>query len=107
MTTPPQEPPRPKGGEQQAEIPTSLPLLPVRDIVVFPSMVLPLFVGRKGSIKAVDDALASDRMLMMAAQRDAELEEPRPEDLFDVGTVGMIVRMLKLPDGRIKILVQG
>jgi ATP-dependent Lon protease len=79
----------------------------VRDIVVFPYMVLPLFVGRKGSIEAVDDALASDRMLMMTAQRDAELEEPGPEDLYTIGTVGMIVRMLKLPDGRVKILIQG
>ncbi|MFQ6672111.1 MAG: endopeptidase La, partial [Candidatus Tectimicrobiota bacterium] len=108
MTTSPKAPDHPSEGEERfAEIPSSLPVLPVRDIVVFPSMVLPLFVGRKGSIKAVDDALASDRMLMMAAQRDAELEEPRPEDLYDVGTVGMIVRMLKLPDGRVKILVQG
>ncbi len=93
--------------ERQEQIPSTLPLLPVRDIVVFPYMVLPLFVGRKGSIEAVDDALASDRMLMMTAQRDAELEEPGPEDLYTIGTVGMIVRMLKLPDGRVKILIQG
>ncbi|MDV2504227.1 MAG: endopeptidase La [bacterium] len=93
--------------KRQEQVPSTLPLLPVRDIVVFPYMVLPLFVGRKGSIEAVDDALASDRMLMMTAQRDAELEEPGPEDLYTIGTVGMIVRMLKLPDGRVKILIQG
>jgi ATP-dependent Lon protease len=107
-TAPPEVPDQPTDiGEEQAQIPKVLPLLPVRDIVVFPYMALPLFVGRPGSISAVDDALASNRMLMMTTQRDADLEDPSPEDLYEMGTVGMIIRMLKLPDGRVKILVQG
>ncbi len=89
------------------EIPPTLPLLPIRDIVVFPSMVLPLFVGRDLSIKAIDEALASNRMVILAAQRSLDVEQPKPEDIHSVGTVGMIMRMLKLPDGRTKILVQG
>lgn len=107
MKTKSQAPAIPPESGEQFEIPTTLPLLPVRDIVVFPYMVLPLFVGREGSIRAVEDALASHRMLMMATQRDADLEEPGPEELYSIGTVGMIVRMLKLPDGRVKVLVQG
>ena len=107
MKTKSQAPAIPPESGEQFEIPTTLPLLPVRDIVVFPYMVLPLFVGREGSIRAVEDALASHRMLMMATQRDANLEEPGPEELYTIGTVGMIVRMLKLPDGRVKVLVQG
>jgi len=92
---------------QQVEIPDRLPLLPIRDIVIFPYMILPLFVGRDMSIKAIDDALAGDRMILLAAQKDVNTENPEPEDLYEVGTVGMIMRMLKLPDGRVKILVQG
>lgn len=99
--------PLPELDKEQTRIATVLPMLPVRDIVVYPYMVLPLFVGREGSIKAVDEALSSHRMLMMTTQRDADQEGPAPEDLYEVGTVGMIVRMLKLPDDRVKILVQG
>ncbi|MBI3622380.1 MAG: endopeptidase La [Nitrospirae bacterium] len=84
-----------------------MPLLPIRDIVVFPAMVLPLFVGRDLSIKAIDEALASNRMVVLAAQRTLDVEQPKPEDIHSIGTVGMIMRMLKLPDGRTKILVQG
>ncbi|WP_447968253.1 endopeptidase La [Nitrospira sp. M1] len=91
----------------QAEIPSSLPLLPVRDIVVFPYMVLPLFVGRDVSIKAIEEALAGDRMIFLTTQKTQEIELPKPDELHTVGTVGMIMRMLKLPDERIKILVQG
>jgi ATP-dependent Lon protease len=92
---------------QQIEIPQALPLLPVRDIVVFPYMVLPLFVGREMSIRAINEALAGNRMVLLAAQRTLDLENPQPEDIHTIGTVGMIMRMLKLPDGRVKILVQG
>jgi ATP-dependent Lon protease len=92
---------------QQVEIPDRLPLLPIRDIVIFPYMILPLFVGRDMSIKAIDDALAGDRMILLAAQKDVNTENPEPDDLYKVGTAGMIMRMLKLPDGRVKILVQG
>ncbi len=92
---------------QQIEIPDRLSVLPVRDIVVFPFMVLPLFVGREMSIKAVEDALSGHRMVLLVAQRSLDVENPEPKDIYSVGTVGMIMRMLKLPDGRIKILVQG
>lgn len=93
--------------EHHPEIPTKLPVLPVRDIVIFPYMIIPLFVGREMSIKAIDDALAGNRMILLVAQKDLNIENPEPKDLYNVGTVGMIMRMLKLPDGRIKILVQG
>jgi ATP-dependent Lon protease len=91
----------------QAEIPDQLPLLPVRDIVVFPYMVLPLFVGREMSIKAIEAALAGNRMIFLATQKALDVENPAPDDIHSVGTVGIIMRMLKLPDERIKILVQG
>ncbi|WP_442900229.1 endopeptidase La [Geoalkalibacter sp.] len=88
-------------------IPASLPLLPVRDVVVFPYMILPLFVGREKSVAAVEAALAGDRLIMLAAQKEFGEEEPGTEDIYTVGTVAMIMRMLKMPDGRVKILVQG
>jgi len=92
---------------QNIEIPTQLPLLPVRDIVVFPYMVLPLFVGREMSIKAIEAALAGNRMIFLATQKALDVENPSPDDIHTIGTVGIIMRMLKLPDERIKILVQG
>src|SRR6059036_795434 len=92
---------------QPLETPEQLPLLPVRDIVVFPYMVLPLFVGRDMSIKAIEAALAGNRMIFLATQKALDVENPKPEDIHTVGTVGIIMRMLKLPDERIKILVQG
>ena len=92
---------------QNIEPPDQLPLLPVRDIVVFPYMVLPLFVGRDMSIKAIEAALAGNRMIFLATQRSLDVENPKPEEIHAVGTVGIIMRMLKLPDERIKILVQG
>ena len=92
---------------QNAEIPAQLPLLPVRDIVVFPYMVLPLFVGRDMSIKAIEAALAGNRMIFLATQKALDMENPEPDDIHGIGTVGIIMRMLKLPDERIKILVQG
>ncbi|WP_155877415.1 endopeptidase La [Desulfuromonas sp. AOP6] len=84
-----------------------LPLLPVRDVVVFPYMVVPLFVGRPKSIAAVDASLEGDRLIFLATQKDVDAEDPAAEDIYDVGTVAMIMRMLKLPDGRVKVLVQG
>lgn len=93
--------------EKEVEIPDTLPVLPVRDIVVFPYMILPLFVGREMSIKAIDHALDTNRMVMLVTQRDLNIENPTPEDLYTIGTAGIIMRMLKLPDGRVKILVQG
>jgi len=89
------------------EIPDLLPLLPVRDVVVFTYMVLPLFVGRDKSIRAVDAAMAKDRLLLLSTQSDVNVENPTPEEIYKVGTVAMIMRMFKLPDGRVKVLVQG
>lgn len=93
--------------DEPIDIPDSLPLLPVRDVVVFTYMILPLFVGRDKSIRAVDTAMAKDRLLLLATQSDAAVENPAPEDIYGVGTVAMIIRMFKLPDGRVKVLVQG
>lgn len=92
---------------KETEIPDVLPLLPVRDMVVFPHMVLPLFVGREVSIRAIEEALAGNRMVLLATQKSMETEAPQPDEIYSVGTVGAIMRMLKLPDGRVKILVQG
>jgi len=89
------------------QLPDSLPLLPVRDVVVFPYMILPLFVGREGSLRAVEAAMAGDRMIMLATQKDFSDDDPGPDGIFKIGTAAMIMRMLKLPDGRIKLLIQG
>ena len=95
------------GGEQQLQIPNELPVLPLRDIVIYPFMIVPLFVSREKSIRAVDEALGENRMILLASQKDLDKEEPTGEDLYQIGTVAVIMRMLKLPDGRIRILVQG
>jgi ATP-dependent Lon protease len=92
---------------EEAPLPETLPLLPVRDVVVFPYMILPLFVARDNSIAAVDAAMARDQLVFLAAQRDQNVEHPAAEDLYEIGSVGMIMRQLKLPDGRLKVLVQG
>jgi ATP-dependent Lon protease len=92
---------------EELKIPDILPLLPVRDVVVYPYMILPLFVGREISIAAVDYALSRDRLIFLATQKDVSEEDPTPEAIYAIGTVAMIMRMLKLPDGRVKILVQG
>jgi len=93
---------------EQIQIPEKLPMLPVRDIVVFPYMILPLFVGRDSSIKSVEESLSkSDRLILLSSQKDISDEHPQPEAIYNIGTVAMIMRMRKLPDGRIKILVQG
>ncbi len=93
--------------KQAIDIPTNIPLLPIRDVVIYPYMILPLFVGRGLSIKAVDEALNKDRYIFLAAQKDSTVEEPEEDQIYTVGTVAMVIRMLKLPDGRVKILVQG
>lgn len=87
--------------------PLVLPLLPLRDVVVFPHMVIPLFVGRPKSIKALEAAMASDRRIMLVAQKAASKDEPGVADMFDVGCVSTILQMLKLPDGTVKVLVEG
>ncbi len=93
---------------EQIEIADNLPMLPVRDIVVFPFMILPLFVGRESSIKAVEEALASkDRLIFLSSQKDTKDEFPQPGNIYTTGTVAIIMRMRKLPDGRVKVLAQG
>ena len=89
------------------DIPTTLPMMPVRDIVVFTDMLLPLFVGREKSIKAVEESADYDRYIFLSAQKNSEIEKPTVDDVYTVGTVGRIQKMIKLPDGRIKALVQG
>lgn len=88
-------------------LPETLPLLPVRDIVVFPYMILPLFINREKSIKSLEEALSKDRLIFLVAQKNLAEEDPSVKDLYRVGTVALIMKMLKLPDGKIKILVQG
>lgn len=92
---------------QAVEIPQTLPMLPVRDIVVFPYMIIPLFVGREASIRSVEDALAKNRLIFLASQKDITEENPTPEGIYETGTVAKIMRMRKLSDGRVKILIQG
>ncbi|MBN2160830.1 MAG: endopeptidase La [Spirochaetes bacterium] len=83
------------------------PLLPLRDVVVFPHMVIPLFVGREKSVKALDNAMKGDRLIVLATQRDAHVSVPEKEDLYEVGSIAEILQLLKLPDGTIKVLVEG
>lgn len=89
------------------DIPDEMPLLPVRDVVIYAYMILPLMVGRDKSIRAVEQALSRDRLIFLATQKSSTKEDPSDEDIFRVGTVAMVVKMLRLPDGRVKILVQG
>src|SRR5947207_13514048 len=87
--------------------PVNLPLLPLRDVVVFPHMVIPLFVGRPKSIKALESAMEAERRIMLVAQKAAAKDEPSVEDMFEVGCVATILQLLKLPDGTVKVLVEG
>src|SRR5438874_13485220 len=93
--------------EKQITIPDMLPVLPMPDMVVFPYMIVPLFINRDKSAKAVDQALAENRMIMLVAQKDPNVDDPKAADLHEFGTVSIIMRMLKMPDGRVRILVQG
>ena len=88
-------------------LPETLPVIPVRDIVVFPYMVIPLFISREKSVRALEEALSGDRLVFLVAQKNLSEEDPAAEDLYTIGTVALVMRMLKLPDGKIKILVQG
>lgn len=88
-------------------IPESLPMLPVRDIVIFPYMIIPLFVGREASIQAVEESLGKNRLIFLASQKEFNEEAPNPESIYTTGTVAMIMRMRKLADGRVKIVIQG
>jgi ATP-dependent Lon protease len=93
--------------DQKLHVPKEIPVLMLRDIVVFPYMVVPLFVGREKSKNAVDESLSSHRMILLLTQKSSEIEDPKAEDVYEIGTVALIMRMLKLPDGRIRILAQG
>lgn len=89
------------------DIPKTLPLMPVRDVVIFTDMLLPLFVGREKSVRAVESAVTKDNYIMLATQKDSGIEDPGADEIYRVGTIGRILRMLKLPDGSVKALVQG
>ncbi|MHB0774143.1 endopeptidase La [Halomonas sp. WWR20] len=93
--------------EQNAEQTLSLPLLPLRDVVVYPQMVIPLFVGREKSIQALEAAMENDKRILLVAQREAGQDDPESGDLFSVGTVADIMQLLKLPDGTVKVLIEG
>ena len=93
--------------EDAIRLPDILPVLPLKDAVLYPFIIVPLSLGRESSIRAVDQSLAESRMVLLVAQRDARIEEPEQSDLYTIGTAASIMRMLKLPDGRIRLLVQG
>src|SRR5712692_8122703 len=84
-----------------------LPMMPIRDVVIFPFMMTPFIVGRESSVRALEEALASDRKIFLATQHDASVDEPKPHEIYQVGTIANIVQNLKLPDGNIKVLVEG
>lgn len=85
----------------------TFPVLPLRDIVVFPHMIVPLFVGREKSVKALDDIMQDDKQILLVAQKDAGQDDPAVDDIYDVGTIGTVLQLLKLPDGTVKVLVEG
>ncbi|MBL6786919.1 MAG: endopeptidase La, partial [PS1 clade bacterium] len=88
-------------------IPVVLPVLPLRNIVVFPGMIVPLFVGREKSIRALEDVMADDKEMLLVSQKDGDQDDPAPEDMHLIGTIGTVLQMLKLPDGTVKVLVEG
>ena len=95
------------GREDQENKPLVVPVLPLRDVVVYPYMVIPLFVGREKSIQALDAAMADNKQILLVAQRSADIDDPKPSDLYEVGTLASILQLLKLPDGTVKVLVEG
>ena len=97
----------PNAADEIIQIPDVLPVMALKDVVLFPYVIVPLSVGREKSIKAVDQALAQNRLILLITQKDPKVEDPKPDELYDVGCVAVIMRMLKLPDGNIRILVQG
>src|SRR5215204_5291125 len=94
-------------GDEKKRASRSLPLLPLRDIIVFPHMVVPLFVGREKSINALEKAMAGDKEILLSAQKKAKTNEPGPEDILTFGTIAQIIQLLRLPDGTVKVLVEG
>src|SRR6201999_3457941 len=86
---------------------TTYPVLPLRDIVVFPGMIVPLFVGREKSVKALEDVVRHDNKILLVAQKNAGQDDPGMEDIYRIGTVATILQLLRLPDGTVKVLVEG
>jgi len=84
-----------------------LPMMPIRDMVIFPYMMTPFVVGRESSVRALEEALNGDRKIFLATQHDARVDEPKADDIYNVGTIGNIVQSVKMPDGNIKVLVEG
>src|SRR5210317_2191707 len=89
------------------ETSSAIPVLPLRDVVVYPHMVIPLFVGREKSINALDTAMQEDKKILLVAQKNAEIDDPSIEDIHEIGTLSTILQLLKLPDGTVKVLVEG
>jgi ATP-dependent Lon protease len=96
-----------KDDKEPTSGPTRVPLLPLRDIIVFPHMVVPLFVGRQRSIKALEDATQKQSLIFLSSQKDAKTNDPNEDDIYKIGTLGSVVQMLKLPDGTVKVLIEG
>ena len=93
--------------QESSNLPAVYPLLPLRDVVVFPHMVIPLFVGRPKSIKAMEIAMEAGKSILLVAQKSATKDDPGPQDIYQIGCVSNILQMLKLPDGTVKVLVEG
>src|SRR5262250_3947341 len=83
------------------------PVLPLRDIVVFPHMIVPLFVGREKSVRALEDVMKDDKQVLLVTQKNAAQDDPQPDDIYGVGTIGTVLQLLKLPDGTVKVLIEG
>src|SRR5689334_20231855 len=84
-----------------------MPMMPIRDVVIFPHMMTPFVVGRESSVRALEEALAGDKKIFLATQHDASIDEPKPNEIFQVGTIATIVQSLRLPDNNVKVLVEG
>jgi len=93
--------------EKEIVVGELLPVIPMKDLVVFPSMILPIFIGRPISLKAVEESLVKDKLILLITQKEPTIENPTPQDLYEVGTIALIMRQLRLPDGRLKLLIQG
>src|SRR6266581_5416625 len=92
---------------EDVELPSALPVLPLKDTVVFPDSVLPLAIGQERSVKLVDDVVSRDRLIALVASKDRDVEEPGWDDLYEVGTAAVVQKMIRVPDGSLRILVQG
>ncbi|MDP6504599.1 MAG: LON peptidase substrate-binding domain-containing protein, partial [Planctomycetota bacterium] len=92
---------------EELALPEILPVMPLRDVVIFPGMMVPLIVSREQSVELVDDVVVNNKLIALVAQKSPEIEDPTPDDIFEFGTVGIVLKMLKFPDGSVRILVQG